>query len=176
MSALAAPRAWVMSEMARDDPKPLWRSRPILYPPRSSSILGPSSRRCCTSCARRRWCPSHTHTGLAARPAPTSSLLASAPQPPRHTLHAAHSHRTPTLHPHYTPHPTRALPLAPLRLALHATGMQKFGGGLHTAIDARVTTAAPKRDAPPTAEVASAMLALEGRHGAPRKPSSFTNG
>lgn len=87
-----------MSEMARDDPKPLWRSRRILCPPRSSSILGPSSRRCCTSCARRRWCPSHTHTGLAARPAPTSSLLVSAPQPPRHTLHAAHSHRTPTLY------------------------------------------------------------------------------
>lgn len=98
MSALAAPRAWVMSEMARDDPKPLWRSRRILCPPRSSSILGPSSRRCCTSCARRRWCPSHTHTGLAARPAPTSSLLVSAPQPPSHTLHAAHSHRTPTLY------------------------------------------------------------------------------
>mmetsp|Transcript_25575 Transcript_25575/g.86202 ORF Transcript_25575/g.86202 Transcript_25575/m.86202 type:complete len:277 (-) Transcript_25575:13-843(-) len=52
-------------------------SRPILCPPRSSSILGQSSRRCCTSCARRRWCPSHTHTGLVARPAPTSSRLVS---------------------------------------------------------------------------------------------------
>lgn len=40
-------------------------------------------------------------------------------------------------------------------------GMQKFGGGIHPAVDGRVAAAEKRRDAPPTAEVASAMLALQ---------------
>mmetsp|Transcript_1872 Transcript_1872/g.5845 ORF Transcript_1872/g.5845 Transcript_1872/m.5845 type:complete len:612 (-) Transcript_1872:319-2154(-) len=39
-------------------------------------------------------------------------------------------------------------------------GMPKFGGGLHPAVEGRVAGPQNKREAPPTAEVASAMMAL----------------
>lgn len=46
-------------------------------------------------------------------------------------------------------------------------GMQKFGGGLHPAVEGRVAGPKEEREAPPTAEVASAMRALNTNGRAP---------